>query len=72
MNVTDFATFVGTMGSGFLLGTRSLVKLLKKVIKIAPVIVGLFIATLGYSQYQGIIHRELVIFQKLLHQGITI
>jgi FUN14 family protein len=52
--------------------TRSLVKLLKKVIKIAPVIVGLFIAALAYSQYQGIIHMELVKFQKLLQQGITI
>jgi uncharacterized membrane protein (Fun14 family) len=45
---------------------RSLVKLLKKVIKIAPVIVGLFTAALAYSQYQGIVHMELVSFQKLL------
>jgi uncharacterized membrane protein (Fun14 family) len=39
--------------------------------KVAAVIVGLFIAALGYLQYQGIIHVDWAKFQTVSQNGLT-
>ena len=51
---TDLAPFVGTVGGGFLIGLITGYAI-KKVIKLAAVIVGLFIAALAYLEYQRIL-----------------
>jgi uncharacterized membrane protein (Fun14 family) len=50
----DIAPFVGTIGGGFAAGAI-LGYAIKQVLKIVAVVVGLFIASLTYLQYQGII-----------------
>jgi uncharacterized membrane protein (Fun14 family) len=54
MITTDIAPFVGTVGGGFFLGLLAGYAI-RKVIKIAAVIVGLFIAALAYLEYQRIL-----------------
>ncbi len=55
MNVaTDLAPFAGTVGGGFSIGLITGYAI-KKVIKLAAVIVGLFIAGLAYLEYQRIL-----------------
>ena len=49
---TDLAPFAGTVGGGFFVGFITGYAI-KKVIKLAAVIVGLFIAALAYLQYQN-------------------
>jgi uncharacterized membrane protein (Fun14 family) len=51
---TDFAPFAGTTGGGFFIGFITGYAI-KKVIKLAAVIVGLFIAAIAYLEYQRII-----------------
>ena len=51
---TDIAPFAGTVGGGFFLGLITGYAL-KKVIKLAAVIMGLFIAALAYLEYQRIV-----------------
>src|SRR5215469_10103660 len=51
---TDLAPFAGTVGGGFLLGFITGYAI-KKVIKLAAVIVGLFIAAFAYLEYQRIL-----------------
>jgi uncharacterized membrane protein (Fun14 family) len=51
---TDLAPFAGTVGGGFLLGFVTGYAI-KKVIKLAAVIVGLFISVLAYLEYQRIL-----------------
>ena len=51
---TDLMPFAGTIGGGSLAGALAGYAL-KKVMKIAAVIVGLFIAALAYLEYQRII-----------------
>ena len=48
---TDIAPFAGTVGGGFFVGFITGYAI-KKVIKLAAVIAGLFIAALAYLQYQ--------------------
>jgi uncharacterized membrane protein (Fun14 family) len=62
--VTDFAPFVG-VGGGFVAGAL-VGYAVKKVIKFAAVIVGLFIAALAYLEYQRIISVDWVKFHILL------
>ena len=52
--VTDLMPFAGTIGGGFFVGLLAGYAI-KKIIKIAAVIVGLFIAALAYLEYQRII-----------------
>ncbi len=54
---TDLAPFVGTVGGGFLIGLITGYAI-KKVIKLAAVIVGLFFAALAYLQYQRILNVD--------------
>jgi len=58
-NITDFASFAGTVGGGFLGGMLAGYAI-KKVIRIAAVIVGLFIAAMAYLEYQRIINVDWV------------
>jgi uncharacterized membrane protein (Fun14 family) len=51
---TELAPFAGTIGDGFLIGLITGYAI-KKVIKLAVVIVGLFIAALAYLEYQRIL-----------------
>jgi uncharacterized membrane protein (Fun14 family) len=51
---TDLAPFAGTVGGGFLIGLITGYAI-KKVVKLAAVIVGLFIAALVYLEYQRIL-----------------
>jgi hypothetical protein len=48
---TDLAPFAGTVGGGFFIGLVTGYAI-KKVIKLAALIVGLFIAALAYLEYQ--------------------
>lgn len=70
MNVVDYAPFVGTIGGGFVAGTL-VGYAIKRVLKIAAVIVGLFIAALAYLQYQGIIHVDWAKFQAVSQSGLA-
>src|SRR5919108_1747086 len=70
MNVVDYAPFVGTIGGGFIAGALAGYAV-KKVIRFAAVIVGLFITGLAYLQYQGIIHVDWSKFQAVSQSGIT-
>jgi uncharacterized membrane protein (Fun14 family) len=53
MTAPDILPLVSTVGGGFLAGALAGYAL-KKVMKIAAVIVGLFIAALAYLEYQRI------------------
>src|SRR5437667_482387 len=70
MIVADYAPFLGTIGGGFFLGALAGYAV-KKVMKIATVIVGLFIAALAYLEYQGIIHVDWIRVQTVSQNGIT-
>jgi uncharacterized membrane protein (Fun14 family) len=70
MNAVDYAPFLGTIGGGFAAGALAGYAL-KQVIRIAAVIVGLFISALAYLQYQGIIHVDWGRIQSFSQNGIT-
>ena len=70
MTVTDFAPFIGTMGCGFIGGVLAGYAI-KKVIRIAAVIVGLFIAGLAYLEYQKIINVDWGRVQSVSQSGVT-
>ena len=67
---TDLSPFVGTVGGGFLTGFITGYAI-KKVIKLAAVIVGLFIAAMAYLQYQRIINVDWERVQAFSQNGIT-
>jgi uncharacterized membrane protein (Fun14 family) len=54
ITTADIAPFAGTVGGGFFLGVL-VGYALKKVIKLAAIIFGLFIAALAYLEYQKIV-----------------
>jgi uncharacterized membrane protein (Fun14 family) len=54
---TGLAPFAGTVGGGFFIGFITGYAI-KKVIKLAAVIVGLFIAALVYLEYQRILNVD--------------
>ena len=54
---TDLASFVGTVGGGFCIGFITGYAI-KKVIKLAALIVGLFIAALAYLEYEQILNMD--------------
>jgi len=67
---TDIAPFAGTVGGGFFLGLI-IGYALKKVIKLAAVIMGLFIAALAYLEYQRILNVDWDRIQVVSQNGIT-
>ena len=70
MNVADYAPFLGTIGGGFAAGVLAGYAI-KQVIRIAAVIVGLFIAGLAYLEYQKIINVDWVRVQSVSQNGVT-
>ena len=70
MNVADYAPFLGTIGGGFFVGLITGYAL-KKVIKLAAVVVGLFIAALAYLEYQRILNMDWDRIQVVSQNGIT-
>jgi uncharacterized membrane protein (Fun14 family) len=70
MNVADYAPFVGTIGDGLAAGVLAGYAI-KQVIRIAAVIVGLFIAGLAYLEYQKIINVDWVRVQSVSQSGVT-
>jgi uncharacterized membrane protein (Fun14 family) len=66
---TDLAPFAGTVGGGFLVGFITGYAI-KKVIKLAAVIVGLFIAALAYLEYQRILSVDWHKIQAVSQNGI--
>jgi uncharacterized membrane protein (Fun14 family) len=67
---TDIAPFAGTVGGGFFLGVI-VGYAIKKVIKLAAVIVGLFVAALAYLDYQRIVSVDLNRIQVVSHNSVT-
>jgi len=70
MNVTDYAPLLGSVGGGFAAGALAGYAI-KQVIRIAAVIVGLFIAALAYLEYQKIINVDWVRFESFSQNDIT-
>ena len=70
MNIADYAPFLGTIGGGFVAGVLAGYAI-KQVIRIAAVIVGLFIAALAYLEYQKIINVDWVRVQSVSQNGVT-
>ncbi|MFZ0514752.1 MAG: FUN14 domain-containing protein [Candidatus Nitrosopolaris sp.] len=66
---TDLAPFAGTVGGGFFIGLITGYAI-KKVVKLAAVIVGLFIAVLAYFEYQRILHVDWHKVQAISQNGI--
>jgi uncharacterized membrane protein (Fun14 family) len=67
---TDLAPFAGTVGGGFLLGFITGYAI-KKVIKLAAVIVGLFFAALAYMEYQRILNVDWHKIQAVSQNGTS-
>jgi uncharacterized membrane protein (Fun14 family) len=57
MITTDIAPFAGSIGGGFFIGLIAGYAI-KKIIKLAAVIVGLFVAALAYLEYQRILNID--------------
>ena len=70
ISTTDIAPFAGTVGGGFFLGFIAGYAI-KKVIKLAAIIVGLFIAALAYLEYQRIVSVDWNRIQIISQNGIT-
>jgi uncharacterized membrane protein (Fun14 family) len=66
----DLMPFVGTIGGGFFIGLLA-GYVIKKILRIAAVIVGLFIAALAYLEYQRIIDVNWPKIQAASQIGIT-
>jgi uncharacterized membrane protein (Fun14 family) len=70
ITTTDIAPFAGTVGGGFFIGLITGYAI-KKVIKLAAIIVGLFIAALTYLEYQRIVSVDWNRIQIVSQNGIT-
>jgi uncharacterized membrane protein (Fun14 family) len=66
---TDLAPFAGTVGGGFLIGLITGYAI-KKVVKLAAMIVGLFFAGLAYLEYQRILNVDWHKVQAVSQNGI--
>jgi uncharacterized membrane protein (Fun14 family) len=66
---TDLAPLAGTVGGGFLIGLITGYAI-KKVMKLAAVIVGLFFAGLAYLEYQRILNVDWHKVQAISQSGI--
>ncbi|MFZ0514741.1 MAG: FUN14 domain-containing protein [Candidatus Nitrosopolaris sp.] len=69
MMATDLAPFAGTVGGGFLIGLITGYAI-KKLMKLAAVIIGLFIAALAYLEYQRILNIDWHKVQAISQNGI--
>ena len=67
---TDLAPFAGTVGGGFFIGLVTGYAI-KKVIKLAAIIVGLFFSALAYLEYQRILSVDWHKVQAISQNGIT-
>ena len=67
---TDIAPFAGTVGGGFFLGFIAGYAI-KKVMRLAAIIIGLFVAALAYLEYQRILSVDWTRIQVVLQNGIT-
>src|SRR5215469_17704614 len=67
---TDLAPFAGTVGGGFFIGFITGYAI-KKAIKLAAVIFGLFIAALAYLEYQRILSVDWHKVQAASQNGIN-
>jgi uncharacterized membrane protein (Fun14 family) len=65
----DLTPLAGTVGGGFLIGLITGYAI-KKVMKLAAVLVGLFIAALAYLQYQRILNVDWHKVQLVSQNGI--
>jgi len=70
ITTTDITPFAGTVGGGFLVGLITGYAI-KKVIKLAAIIIGLFIAALAYLEYQRIVNVDWNKIQIASQNGIT-
>jgi uncharacterized membrane protein (Fun14 family) len=70
ITTTDLAPFAGMVGGGFV-GGMLVGYAIKKVIKLAAVIIGLFIAALAYLEYQRIVSVDWNRIQIVSQNGIT-
>jgi uncharacterized membrane protein (Fun14 family) len=70
ITTADIAPFAGTVGGGFFLGFIAGYAI-KKVIKLAAIIVGLFIAALAYLEYQKIVSVDWNRIQVASQNGIA-
>ena len=68
ITTTDIAPFVGTVGGGFFLGFISGYAL-KKVLKLAAIIIGLLVAALAYLEYQRILNVDWTRIQVVSQDG---
>jgi uncharacterized membrane protein (Fun14 family) len=66
---SDLTPVAGTIGGGFFVGLLAGYAI-KKVIKIVAVIIGLFVAVLGYLEYQRIIQVDWISLQTVSQSGI--
>jgi uncharacterized membrane protein (Fun14 family) len=66
----DLTPFAGTVGGGFIIGFVTGYAI-KKVIKLAAVIVGLFIAALAYLQYQRILDVDWHKVEAISQNGVN-
>ena len=67
---SDLAPFAGTVAGGFFIGFITGYAI-KKVIKVAAIIVGLFFVAMAYLQYQRIINVDWEMVQAFSQNGIT-
>lgn len=70
INLTDLAPLVGSVSGGFFVGLLT-GHAIKKVIRFAAVILGLFIAVLAYLQYQKLINVDWGRVQSVSQNGVT-
>jgi uncharacterized membrane protein (Fun14 family) len=68
--VTDLMPFVGTIGGGFFVGLLTGYAI-KKILKIAALIIGIFIAVLCYLEFQRIIDINWAKIQAVSQNGLT-
>ncbi len=66
----DISPFAGTVGGGFFLGFIAGYAT-KKVLKLAAIIVGLFIAALAYLEYQRIVSVDWNRIQVVSQNGVS-
>jgi uncharacterized membrane protein (Fun14 family) len=66
----DLMPFVGSIGGGFFVGLLAGYAI-KKILKIAAVIVGLFIAALAFLEFQRIIDVNWAKMQAVSQNGLT-
>jgi uncharacterized membrane protein (Fun14 family) len=70
ITTADIAPFIGTVGGGYFLGVL-VGYALKKVIKLAAIIFGLFIAALAYLEYQKIVSVDRNRIQIVSQNGVA-